>query len=234
MSQSDPSAERLTVVNGASFAVIPAGGSAGLTWAEAAGELGAAVLRAPDEPDIPAMAAGLVAAVADLPRPRVLIGASMGAMVSLEIARSVEVDALVLVAAGFGIDVSDGLIEWTVRNPPGLLGKLAKICLADQGDETKLEAVVADYQAAGHERHIRQLRAMAAYKPEPLADPPPTLVLWGALDSAVPLDAHVELALRCRGMLIPIANAAHVPFFEQPGATLRWIRQAALLARSFG
>jgi pimeloyl-ACP methyl ester carboxylesterase len=217
-------------VNGASFAVVPGGGSAGLTWTEVAGELGATVLRAPDEPDIPAMAAGLDAAVADLPRPRVLIGASMGAMVSLEIARNVEVDALVLVAAGFGIEVSDRLIEWMVRNAPGLVEKMAKICLADQGDKTKTEALVADYQAGGHERHIRQVRAMAAYKPEPLADPPPTLVLWGALDSAVPLRAHVELALRCGGVLIPIADAAHVPFFEQPRETLNWIRRAAVLA----
>ncbi|MFZ0381403.1 MAG: alpha/beta fold hydrolase [Solirubrobacteraceae bacterium] len=230
MSSPDLSARRPSVVDGASFAVIPGAGSAGLTWAEVAGELGAAVLRAPDEPTIPAMAAGLDAAVADLPRPRVLIGASMGAMVSLEIARDVEVDALVLIAAGFGIEVGDRLIEWMVRNPPGILEKMAKICLAHGGDRTQIEALVDDYRAGGHERHIRQMRAMAAYKPELLADPPPTLVLWGALDSAVPLEAHIELALRCGGALIPIADAAHVPFFEQPRETLRWIRRAALLA----
>ena len=230
MSSPDLSAGWPTVVDAASFAVIPGAGSAGLTWAEVAGELNATVLRAPDELDIPAMAAGLDAAVADLPRPCVLIGASMGAMVSLEIARNVEVDALVLVASGFGIDVSDRLIEWMVRNPPGILEKMAKICLADQGDRTKIDALVADYEAGGHERHIRQMRAMAAYDPQPLADPPPTLVLWGALDSAVPLDAHIDLALRCGGALIPIADAAHVPFLEQPRETLRWIRRAAVLA----
>ncbi len=230
MSRPDLSAGRPSGLDSASFAVIPGGGSAGLTWAEVAGELGAAVLRAPDEPDIPAMAAGLDAAVTDLPRPRVLIGASMSAMVSLEIARNVEVDALVLVAAGFGIEVSARLIEWMVRNPPGILEKMAKICLADQGDKTKIETLVADYQAGGHERHIRQVRAMAVYHPEPLVDPPPTLVLWGALDSAVPLEAHIELALRCGGVLVPIADAAHVPFFEQPRETLRWIRRTAVLA----
>jgi pimeloyl-ACP methyl ester carboxylesterase len=213
-----------------SFAVIRGGGSAGLTWAEVAGELGAAALRAPDEPDVPAMAAGLEAAVAGLPRPRVLIGASMGAMVSLEIARNVEVDALVLLAAGFGIEVSDRLIEWMVHNPPGILEKMAKISLAEQGDRRKIEALVADYGAGGHERHIRQVHAMAAYQPDPLADPPPTLVLWGVLDSAVSLDAHIELALRCGGALVPIAGAAHDPFFEQPRETLRWIRRAAALA----
>ncbi len=230
MSSPDPSAGRPSVVNGASFAAIPGAGSAGVAWADVAGELGAAVLRAPDEPTIAAMAAGLEAAVADLPRPRVLIGASMGAMVSLDIARNVGVDALVLMAAGFGIEVGDRLIEWMVRNPPGILRKMAKICLADKGERTQIEALVADYRAGGHERHIRQMRAMAAYKPEPLADPPPTIVLWGAQDSAVPLDAHIELALRCGGALIPIADAAHVPFFEQPRETLRWIRLAAVLA----
>jgi pimeloyl-ACP methyl ester carboxylesterase len=218
-------------VTDATFVVIPGGGSAGLTWAEVSDELGAVVLRAPDEPDIPAMAAGLEAAISELPGPRVLIGASMGAMVSIEIARNVEVDALVLVAAGFGIEVSDRLIDWMRANPPGILDKMAKICLADGEDETKVKALVADYEAGGHARHIRQVEAMAAYRPEPICDPPPTIVLWGARDSAVPLEAHMELGLQCRGVLIPIADAAHVPFFEQPGATLHWIRQAAVLGR---
>ncbi len=230
MSGSDPTAGQPSVMNAASFAVIPGAGGAGLTWAEVVGELGAAVLAVPDELEIPTMAAGLDSAVADLPRPRVLIGASMGALVALEIARNLEVDALVLVAAGFGIDVSERLIEWLARNPPGIFEKMANICVADEGDRTKIDAVVADYEAGGHERHIRQLRAMAAYAPEPLADTPPTLVLWGALDSAVPLEAHIELALRCGGALIPITGAAHVPFLEQPRETLRWIRLAAALA----
>lgn len=238
MSSSDLIAGQTTVMNAASFAVIPGAGGAGLTWAEVVGELGAAVLAVPDELEIPTMAAGLDSAVADLPRPRVLIGASMGALVALEIARNLEVDALVLVAAGFGIDVSERLIEWLERNPPGILEKMAKICVADESDRTKIDALVADYEAGGRERHIRQMRAMAAYKPEPLADPPPTLVLWGALDSAVPLESHIELALRCGGALIPIADAAHVPFLEQPRETLRWIRLAAVLtgvrAGSFG
>jgi pimeloyl-ACP methyl ester carboxylesterase len=230
MSKFDLTAGQPSIVNGASFAVIPGAGGVGLTWAEVGAELGAVVLPAPDELDILAMATGLDPAVADLPRPRVLIGASLGALVALEIARNIEIDALVLVAAGFGIEVSDRLIEWAVRNPPGLLEKMAKICLADKRDRTMIDALVADYEAGGHERHIRQMRAMTVYNPQPLADPPPTLVLWGALDSAVPLDAHIDLALRCGGALIPIADAAHVPFLEQPRETLRWIRQAAVLA----
>ena len=212
------------------WAVIPGGGSAGLTWAKVAGALDAVVLRAPDEPDIPAMAAGLAGAVAALPRPRLLIGASMGAMVALEVARQVEVDALVLVSAGWGIEVSDRLIAWMEREPPGILEKFARICLADPGDQAKVQALVADYEAGGHARHIRQVKAMGAYQPEPLPDTPPTVVLWGVSDSAVPLEDHARLALNCGGVLVPIENAGHVPFFEQPTATLGWIRWAATLA----
>ena len=93
-------------------------------------------------------------------------------------------------------------------------------------------ALVADYEAGGHERHIRQVQAMGAYEPQPLDNPPTTLVLWGVNDSAVPLEDHVRLALECRGAVVPIADAAHVPFFEQPAATLRWLRLAGSLAEA--
>ncbi|MGB0096116.1 MAG: hypothetical protein WBP81_26720 [Solirubrobacteraceae bacterium] len=94
-----------------SYAVIPGAGSAGLTWSEVAGELGAALVRTPDEMSVPGMAAGRREAIGDLPRPRVLVGPSMGAMVSLATARHVEVDAMVLTAAGFGTEVSDRLVD---------------------------------------------------------------------------------------------------------------------------
>jgi pimeloyl-ACP methyl ester carboxylesterase len=214
----------------ASYAIIPGGGGAGLIWSQIAEELGAIVLRAPDELDIRAMAAGLETALSELPRPRVLIGASMGAMIALELARRIEIDALVLIAAGWGIEVSDKLLGWMERNPPGILEKFSKICLSDPDDPAKVAALVADYEAGGHERHIRQVKAMSAYDPQPLTEPPPTLVLWGVNDSAVPLEDHVRLALECRGALVPIADAGHVPFFEQPAATLPWLRLAGSLA----
>jgi len=218
-------------VTEASFAILPGAGCAGLTWAEVAGELGARVLQVPaDEPDVPAMAAALEASVAELPAPRVLVGASFGAMVALEIARNVDVDALVLASAGFGITVSDRLIEWMVRNPPNLWRKMAKICLGGREDPALIDAIVADYVAGGRIEHIEQSKALAAYSPEPLPDPPPTLVLWGMNDPAVPRDDHLELAVKCRGALVPIADAAHVPFLEQPRVTLEWIRTAAVVA----
>ena len=121
-------------------------------------------MRTPDEMSVPGMAAGRREAIGDLPRPRVLVRPSMGEMVSLATARHVEVDAMVLIAAGFGIEVSDRLFDWVKRNPPG---------------------IVADFNARGHARQIRQSQASAAYQPEPLHDPRPTLALWGVQDSAV-------------------------------------------------
>jgi pimeloyl-ACP methyl ester carboxylesterase len=215
---------------GPAYVVIAAAGSAGLTWADVAGELGALVLAIPDEPGARPMAAALEPAVVDLPRPRVLIAASMGATVALELARRVEFDALVLVAAGYGIEVSDRLLDWMISNPPGLHEKMAKICLANRADEGRAVEIVADYETAGHALHVRHLQALRGYRPEPLADPPPTLVLWGVHDPAIPLEAHIELATVCRGALVPIPDAAHVPFLEQPEATLAWIRRAAAMA----
>ncbi len=216
----------------ASYAVIPGGGGAGLIWGDLAADLPAVVLRAPDELTIEAMAARLQDAIAELPRPRVLVGASMGALVALELARRVEIDALALIACGWGIEVSDSVIAWMESDPPDIHQKLSRICLADPRDETKIAALVADYDAGGHERHVRQVKAMRAYTPEPLSDPPPTIVICGLQDSAVPMEDHVELALRCRGVVAPVAGAAHVPFLEQPEATLRWIRAAARLGAS--
>jgi pimeloyl-ACP methyl ester carboxylesterase len=215
-----------------SYAVIPGAGCAGLTWAEVADELGAEVLSVPDETSIAAMAAGLEATVAEMPAPRVLIGASMGAMVSLELARRVEIHGLVLVAAGFGIVVSDRVIDRMVRNSPDLWHKMARACLGGREDPALIEAIVADYVAGGHAEHIRASTALRDYKPEPLSEPPPTIVLWGMEDPAVPLDDHIELARQCRGVLVPIADAAHVPYLQQPRVTIEWVRRCGVLAQA--
>jgi pimeloyl-ACP methyl ester carboxylesterase len=215
-----------------SFVVIAGAGSAGFTWREVAADLGALVLTIPDEPSPAAMAAALEEHISALPRPRVLIGASMGAIVALEVARNVEVDALVLAAAGYGIDVSDRLLDWMISNPPELFQKMAKICVADKDDQVRIEAIVEDYIAGGHDVHVRHLQALAGHRPEPLSDPPPTIVLWGMGDPAVRLEGHIELALKYRGALVPIPDAAHVPFLEQPRVTLEWIRKAAVLAQA--
>jgi pimeloyl-ACP methyl ester carboxylesterase len=215
-----------------SFAIILGAGSAGLTWARVADEVGAVVLPIPDEPNVRTMAARLQPSIAELRPPRVLIAASAGALVALEVARAVPVQALVLTAAGFGIEVSDRLLDWIAQYPPDLHAKMARICLADRDDGAGIEAIVADYEACGQPVHLRQLRALAAHRPEPLDDPPPTFVLWGMHDRAIPLASHIELARQCRGALVPVADAAHVPHFEQSQLTIEWISKAAALARS--
>src|SRR5205807_5036792 len=83
-------------VGAVAHAVLPGSGSAGLVWERAGAELpDAIVLPLPDEPSVPAMATSLGPRVQALPRPRVVVGSSLGALVALELARSVPVDALV-------------------------------------------------------------------------------------------------------------------------------------------
>jgi pimeloyl-ACP methyl ester carboxylesterase len=209
-----------------SYVVLPGAGSAGLPWRAVAEQLDAEVLPVPDEPDVAAMAAAVEAAIAALPRPRVVIGASLGAMVALEVTRSVELDALVLVAAGFGITVGESVLGWVASDPPALLDKMARIGLADRSDGELAAIRLADFETRGQPVLLNHLRALAAYRPEPLEHPPPTVVIWGELDHGVPLADHAELALRCGGMLVPIAGAGHAPFLERPDETVAWIRAA--------
>jgi pimeloyl-ACP methyl ester carboxylesterase len=216
-------------MSGVRYVVLPGAGSAGLVWQAAAERLDAVVLPVPDEPDVIAMAAALEPVIADVPRPRVIVGTSLGAMVALELARRIDVDGLVLIAAGFGIAVADAVLEWVAANPPDLLEKLARIGLADRSDRELAAIRLADFAARGQPVLLNHLRALAAYRPEPLDPPPPTVVLWGQLDHGVPLADHAELALRCGGVLVPIEGAGHAPFLERPDETVAWIRQAERL-----
>ena len=205
-------------------AVLPGSGSAGLVWKRAAAELpDAIVLPLPDEPSVPAMAASLAPRVQTLPRPRVLVGSSLGALVALELARRVPVDALVLIAAGFGIDVHPSVLARIAANPPDLLADMARGVLADFAPEPLAELVARDFEARGAAVLLSHMQVLSEHRPEPLSDPPPTFVLWGTEDPGVPLSAHVELALRCHGLLVPIAGAGHLPYLERPEETVRWI-----------
>ena len=209
------------------YLVIPGAGSSGLAWEEAADLLGAPIVPVPDAPDVAAMAAEVESEVAAIPRPRVLIGTSLGAMVALEVARRVELDALVLVAAGFGITVADSVLEWVAASPPDLLEKMARSGLADRDDERVIAIRLEDFRRRGPAVLLRHLTALGAYQPEPLDVPPPTVVIWGEHDHAVPLADHAELALRCGGVLVPIAGAGHAPFLEQPERVVDVIQRLA-------
>jgi pimeloyl-ACP methyl ester carboxylesterase len=214
-----------------SFAAIGGAGGAGSLWTELAARLDVLVIPLPDQPDVPSMARSVEDRIAALPEPRALVGASAGAMVALEVALHVPVQALVLLSAGWGIEVSESALDWVRRNPPDLHRKLARICVADRENLGRLSLIEADYDACTQPVHLRHLEALVRYRPEPLAAAPPTLVLWGEADRAVPMVDHLELARRCGGALVPIADAAHVPYFEQPDAVARWMRHAAAMAR---
>lgn len=213
-----------------SFAAIGGAGSTGALWSDVGSRLGALVIPLPDYPDVPSMARSIEGRIAALPEPRVLAGASAGAMVALEVARRIPIQALVLLSAGWGIEVSESALDWVRSNPPDLHRKLAKICVADREDGDRLRVIEADYDACTQPVHLRHLEALARHRPEPLLEAPPTLVLWGMADRAVPMEGHLELARRCAGALVPIPDAAHVPYFEQPDVVERWLRHAAAMA----
>ena len=207
-----------------SLVVIPGAGSAGLTWAKAAAMLGAKVMPVPDAAGVPAMAEALLPEIRKLPEPRVLIGASLGAMVALEVARRLPVAGLVLLASGWGIAVGDSFLEWVREGPADLFAKMARTSVAERDDPERIAGAVRDFEARGQAVVARHLEALGEYRPAPFDRPPPTLVIWGEKDRSVPLADHAELALRMRGMLAPVAGAAHKPFYDQPEATVSRIR----------
>jgi len=69
------------------YTIIPGAGSAGLTWSAVVDALGATMLPVPNADDVESMAQVLVGDVSDADGPHVLIGASLRAMVALEIAK---------------------------------------------------------------------------------------------------------------------------------------------------
>lgn len=214
----------------ASVIAIGGAGGAGGLWRPLAELVDIDVIPLPDQPDVAAMARSLEQRVAGARAPRVLVGASAGAMVALEVARLVPVQALLLLSAGWGIEVSPSALQWVRDNPPDLHRKLARICVADREDEERLRFIEADYDACTQPVHLRHLEALSRYRPEPLDLPPPALVLWGMADRAVPMEDHLELARHCGAALVPIEGAAHVPYFEQPEVVAGWIRRGAAMA----
>jgi pimeloyl-ACP methyl ester carboxylesterase len=213
-------------MSGPAYAMICGSGSSGHVWAPVATALGGTVLRAPDEPDVSSMAAALRPQIEALAAPRVVLGASLGALIALDLARETAIDALILAAAGFGIAVSPAVLDTIAAAAPGMLERMARGVVGDPCDEAIVAGVRRDFEACGPALLLRHMRALARHRPEPPAGLPPTFVLWGTRDPGVPLRDHAELAVRCGAPLLPIADAGHVPYFERPEATLGWIRAA--------
>ena len=216
------------------IAIIPGGGSAGLNWCRTSGLLAATMLPVPDRPDVVGMAAALADQVVALDEPRLLVGTALGAMVAWELAALVPVDGLVLIAAGFGITVEPSFLELASSDSPDVFEKLARVSLADRGDAELISICVRDWQTRGQATLVRHLSALSRYRPSPLRSPPPTTVVWGERDRAVPLADHVALALQSRGVLAPVVGAGHMPFLERPAETVSWIRRTAEWVESIG
>jgi pimeloyl-ACP methyl ester carboxylesterase len=209
------------------FLVIPGAGSSGLAWEQVAVCLAAAILPVPDEPVVGTMATALRRHVERHPRPRVLVGSSLGALVALEIVRSVPVDALVLVAAGFGIKVDNRVLAKVSEDSPELFEEMARGVVADPGNHSLVGVASRDFASRGQPTLLQHLGALCRHRPEPLTDPPPTTVLWGTRDRGVPLEDHIELAIQCRAPLVPIPGTGHLPYLEKPMETAGHIRAAA-------
>jgi pimeloyl-ACP methyl ester carboxylesterase len=216
-----------------SIAVLCGAGSAGLAWEPAASALGATVLPAPDEDDVATMAGVLAPEVRALPKPRVVVGSSLGAMIALELARTTAVDTLVLVAAGFGVRVAGAVLDRIAADPPGLLARMARGVVADPADTAVVDTVRRDFERRGQPVLLRHMRALAVHVPAPVEAAPPTFVLCGLRDPGVPIADHVELARRCGGAFVPIAQAGHLPYLERPQATVGWIRRVVGWARAW-
>lgn len=221
----------MTLNDSVHYVMFPGAGSAGLTWEAIARELDALVLPLGDEPDVASIAQAQLPRVEELARPRVLVGASLGAMVAIEVARRTAVDAMVLMAAGFGVHVSESAIQWVQSNPPGLMDKMAQLGIGEPGNESLVSLRRKDFEARGGQPVLlRQLQILEAYRPQPLEDPPFTVVLWGPLDRSVPLADHAELAMRMNGLLVPVDGSGHAPFLERPQQTVAWIKRALVIA----
>jgi pimeloyl-ACP methyl ester carboxylesterase len=210
------------------YAIICGSGSSGSAWESVATELDAVVLPVPDASDVPAMADALAPTVAELRRPRVLIGTSLGAMVALELAGATPVDALILVSAGFGIAVNPKVLDQIAVADAGMLEQMARGVVADADNPELIAGVRRDFEGCGPRVLLNHMRVLASHRPRPPANLPPTFVLWGTQDPGVTLAAHAELAARCNAPVMPVENAGHMPYLEQPRATLDWIRTAVL------
>src|SRR5688500_8292471 len=89
----------------------------------------------PDGRSVPTITAEVVDGLADVSDDLVLVGASLGAIVAIEVARRRPVSGLVLLAAGLGITVAPKVLDNVRAAPEGLLERLARSGLAAPTDD---------------------------------------------------------------------------------------------------
>jgi len=206
------------------YVVLPSAGSAGLAWAAASEKFGGTVHPLPDAASVEEMARALGPVIEAMPHPRVIVGSSLGAMVALELARCLEVDGLVLFAAGYGVEVAESALEWVAANPADLFAKMARVGLSRAAGEDLVAIRLDDFVKRGQSVVLNHLRALQAYQPAWQGRSVPTIVVWGENDRSIPLADHVELAMKLGGVLVPLADVGHAAFLEDPASSVGAIR----------
>lgn len=191
-------------------------GSNGTAWAPLRERLPDATVRPmPDLPSVVAMADHVLAAEGDLSPETVLVGASLGAMVAVEIARRIKVAGMVLIAAGPGVKVSPDALASVKAPSPQALAAIAHAGVA--AHRTDLHAArETDFQRPEPDLLFRHLTALAAHQFTPLDEPPATVVVCGRQDRSVGLGAHLRLAEACHGALRPLGDVGHSAYLEAP------------------
>ena len=205
--------------------LLPGAGSGGSAWDGLRSLVGPSELhQAPDLDSVPAMAEEVIGRLSpDLDRP-VLVGASLGAVIAIEIARRVRVAGMVLMASGWGVTVDPEVLSAAESPNPGLLIDWAEADVVDQRPEL-VASRLKDFEARDAGVLYRHLRALADHRPEPLDPAPPTVVLWGCEDRSVPLRAHAELTAQLSGILVPLPGVGHCAYLEAPDRVAHWVER---------
>lgn len=203
-------------------AILPGAGSDGGPWSAVAEQLDAEIVELPDSEDVARMAQ-LVGEKLGAGEEIVLVGASLGAMVALQLAQRRTIAGLVLMAAGFGVHVAPEVLDRFDDAAPDLLERVAAGGLGRREPEL-VRARLDDFERRGVDVLARHLRALAAYRPTAPTTVIPTVVLHGELDRAVPLADHLELTIQTNGLLRPLRGVGHSLYLEAPDEVVRWTR----------
>jgi pimeloyl-ACP methyl ester carboxylesterase len=209
------------------FVVIPGACSSGMTWSRLPGIDEMRVIALPDLDTVEAMAEVVERQLPSTDRPTVLIGASLGAMVGLQLLHTVRFDAFIALATGFGIHVDPQVLDRIRESPDDVLMRTARSSLANRDAADLLEIAAEDLRSRGRDVLISHLSALAAYEPRVPERLPETVVVWGTGDRSVPMEDHVELARVMHGVLAPVDGAGHLPFLERPEEVAQIISNVA-------
>ncbi|GAF49541.1 hypothetical protein RW1_093_00280 [Rhodococcus wratislaviensis NBRC 100605] len=190
------------------------------------------VLPLPGFDTVEAMAEAVEKQLPATDRPRIVVGASLGAMVGLQLLQTVRFDAFIALATGFGIHVDTQVLDRIRESPEDVLMRTARSSLANRDAGDLLEIAVEDLRSRGRDVLISHLTALGSYDPKVPDELPETVVVWGSGDRSVPLEDHVSLARTMKGVLAPVDGAGHLPFLERPDDVARIIsREVRRLCR---